>query len=112
MNKFIRRQGVKIAGVAAVLVIALLIFCYMDSKDESRRQEIDLRGWMEAIASVRDSPEYRGLELEVIEDLLPIGRDPSSGLWEFVHLRTGAVPERDKNQELRITDETGLDDQE
>jgi len=40
--------------------------------------------------------------------LTPIGRDPSSGLWEFAHLETGTIPGRDEKGRLKITGETGL----
>ena len=33
-------------------------------------------------------PQYAGLELAPQLGLLPIGRDPGSGLWEFAHLQT------------------------
>ena len=66
--------------------------------------------WKAAIASIRDQnecPMYSGLEIAVTEDLFPIGRDPKSRLWEFVHLRSGAVPER-RGGRLKVTHESGL----
>ena len=67
--------------------------------------------WREAIASIRSRqvcPMYNGLELEVVEDLFPLGRDPRSKLWEFIHPRTGSVPERDDSGRLQITGDCGL----
>lgn len=41
-------------------------------------------------------------------ELIPVGPDPRSGLWEFAHLPSGSVPERDANGELLITHESGI----
>ncbi len=54
--------------------------------------------WSEAIASIQNEaecPMYGGLQLEPQLGLLPVGRDPDSGLWEFAHLISGVAPERD-----------------
>ena len=65
--------------------------------------------WGTAIASIADAsdcPLYRGLQIRPQLGLLPIGRDPDSGLWEFAHVQSGAVPKRDKQGELIFTGET------
>jgi formylglycine-generating enzyme required for sulfatase activity len=67
--------------------------------------------WERAIASIADAqdcPRYDGLIIEPIIGLVPIGQDPGSGLWEFAHLQTGEVPERDGKGRLVLHDETGL----
>ncbi|MEM7231881.1 MAG: bifunctional serine/threonine-protein kinase/formylglycine-generating enzyme family protein [Planctomycetota bacterium] len=67
--------------------------------------------WNRAIASIANSkecPAYRGLRLSPQIGLVPIGRDPDSGLWEFVHLETGDAPSRDENGRLLLTETTGL----
>jgi formylglycine-generating enzyme required for sulfatase activity len=67
--------------------------------------------WKEAIASISDPsvcPAYGGLSLAPQLDLVPIGRDHRSGLWEFGHPLTGTVPSRDEQGDLVLTDETGL----
>jgi formylglycine-generating enzyme required for sulfatase activity len=55
--------------------------------------------WGEIRAQIAADPLYGGLRLAPQTDLLPLGRDPDSGLFEFVHLRSGEpdreVPERD-----------------
>ncbi len=69
------------------------------------------RRWAEAIASIRDRaqcPRYGGLEIRPQHGLLPIGRDPASGLWEFAHLETGEAPERGAQGKLETKDDTGL----
>jgi len=67
--------------------------------------------WREAIASISNvtkCPEYGGLRVNEQVGFVPIGRDPNSGLWEFVHLQTGEIPERDGDGRLRIDAESGL----
>ena len=67
--------------------------------------------WAAAIVSIADTrecPDYDALVIEPQLGLLPIGRDPASGLWEFVHLQTGAEPERDDAGRLVLTEETGV----
>jgi serine/threonine protein kinase/formylglycine-generating enzyme required for sulfatase activity len=49
-----------------------------------------------------------GLAIEPQMGLVPIGRDPASGLWEFAHLMTGAPAERDAQGNLEITEDTGV----
>lgn len=69
------------------------------------------RRWAEAIDSIADvvkSPRYEGLRIEPQMGLLPIGQDPGSGLWEFVHLSTGQAPERGLDGRLMIDEETGI----
>ncbi len=49
--------------------------------------------WEAAIASIADPkqcPEYGGLQFAPQYGLVPIRRDPQSGLWEFAHLQTTA----------------------
>lgn len=69
------------------------------------------KAWKDAIASIRDPkdcPMYDGLEIGIVDGLFPIGRDPESELWEFVHLRSGGIPERDSERRLKVSDNTGL----
>ncbi|MBI4880854.1 MAG: SUMF1/EgtB/PvdO family nonheme iron enzyme [Planctomycetes bacterium] len=40
--------------------------------------------------------------------LVPIGRDPDSGLWEFWHVQTGEKPARDEQGRLVLTGQTGM----
>jgi hypothetical protein len=68
--------------------------------------------WDEALASIADperSPLYRGLRIPPQLGLVPLGRDPRTDLWEFGHVETGAVPERDgASGELVLGEESGL----
>ncbi len=67
--------------------------------------------WSQALASIRDRaecPKYDGLTLAPQLGLLPIGRDPDSGLWEFAHLATGQPAERGADGKLVLREKTGL----
>jgi formylglycine-generating enzyme required for sulfatase activity/serine/threonine protein kinase len=67
--------------------------------------------WNRAAASIADRaecPPYDGLGIVPQVGLVPIGRDPDSGLWEFAHLLTGVAPERGPEGKLVITEECGL----
>jgi formylglycine-generating enzyme required for sulfatase activity/serine/threonine protein kinase len=67
--------------------------------------------WAAALASIRDPaecPRYGGLAIAPQLELLPVGRDPDSGLWEFAHLGTGEPAERGADGKLVLTEATGL----
>ncbi len=69
------------------------------------------RAWDRAVASMADvgeCPEYNGLEITPQLGLVPVGRDPESGHWEFAHLQTGVVPRRDDAGKLLIDATSGL----
>ena len=61
-----------------------------------------------SIADVRECPMYGGLRMSPQVALVPVGRDPQSGFWEFSHLLTGAVATRRADGEIEITEEMGL----
>ncbi len=67
--------------------------------------------WEKALASIADREEcplYDGLALDPQLGLLPLGRDPRSGLWEFAHLQSGEPPSRDPNGQLVVGEESSL----
>jgi len=65
--------------------------------------------WTRALASIRQEfSKYDGLEFEPQLGLHPIGRDPSSGLFEFVHLASGEAPVRAADGRLQITEDSGI----
>jgi len=73
---------------------------------DSRRSE-----WDDAIASIADPtacPQYGGLRITPQLGLIPIGRDPQSGLWEFAHLESGYPASRDAAGHVQMTDSTGI----
>ena len=78
--------------------------------------------WMEALQEIPKLPSYSRSELlragrfTPQPGLLPLGVNPRSGLWEFVHLETGTEPAcdadgrvvRDAEGRLSLSAETGL----
>jgi formylglycine-generating enzyme required for sulfatase activity len=60
------------------------------------------REWEETIAAIAASPRYGGLRIAPQLGLVPLGPDPQSGLFEFAHLQTGAVPKRGADGKLVI----------
>ncbi len=63
---------------------------------------------IESISDVAECPAYRGLRLTPQFGLVPIGRDPDSGLWEFVDVATGKIPRRDEAGKLQLWPEHGI----
>ncbi len=67
--------------------------------------------WAEATAAITDVANARGMAAFALSPqlgLLPIGRDPGSGLWEFAHLQTGEPAVRGPDGKLVLNVETGL----
>lgn len=64
---------------------------------------------IESIADTRQCPAYEGLRIGPQLGLVPIGRDPQSGLWEFGHLLSGPPTRRDpESGRLGLRPENGL----
>ena len=94
-----RRHGI---GVRARLAWAATVEERTTQGDHARAL------WREALSSIADPaecPAYRGLRLTPQAGLLPVGKDPASGLWEFAAVGTGEVPERSKDDRLLAIDE-------
>jgi formylglycine-generating enzyme required for sulfatase activity len=64
--------------------------------------------WRDAIDAIARSEVYGGLRLSPQLELLPLGPDPDSGLWEFAHLGTGEAPRRGSDRVLVLEPETGI----
>lgn len=64
--------------------------------------------WEEAIAAIKKSPLYSGLEISPQMGMVPLNENPSSGLWEFWHIQSGEKPTKDKDGEWALTEETGI----
>ncbi len=52
----------------------------------------ELTAWSIAIADIAANPAYGGLTIEAQLGLVPLGKNPESGLWEFWHVATGRRP--------------------
>jgi formylglycine-generating enzyme required for sulfatase activity len=61
-----------------------------------------------SIADLKECPRYGELVIKEQLGLVPIGRDPDTGLFEFAHLQTGEPPKRDGDGKLELTEDTGL----
>ena len=78
--------------------------------------------WAQAIEGVAKEPKYASARWPASQrvgkqlGLLPLGSDPATGLWEFVHLQTGAEPPmgddglhaRDAEGRLALAHDTGV----
>ncbi len=65
--------------------------------------------WQRAITAVDADQRFNGFHLTPQIGLVPIGVDPRSGLQEFAHLRSGAIPRRDpETSRLQMTSETAM----
>jgi len=64
--------------------------------------------WEEAITAIRAHPDYGGLTISRQLDLVPLGPDPESTLWEFAHLPSGDPAKRGPDGKLALKRETGL----
>ena len=68
--------------------------------------------WAEAIADIAQLEVYSGLRIKPQLGLLPLRRDPRSGLWEFRHIQTGTKPEENPDAEAVnswvLNEDTGL----
>lgn len=81
--------------------------------EENRRclDDFDNR-WRNTIFAIARDPSYRGLELLPQGGLIPLGRDPSSGLFEFYHPGSAggdrSLPVPDETGALRIDGDSGM----
>jgi len=62
--------------------------------------------WAEVLDDLRRLPAFADRELSPHLDLYPVGKDPSSGLWEFAHLQTGNPAGRDAAGRLILLEDT------
>ena len=75
-----------------------------------RAETIDAhrQSWDHARRDIRANASYGGLELPEQVGLVPIAADPESGLWEFLHVLSGEMPERGADGRLVVAPETGI----
>jgi len=67
------------------------------------------KDWEQAIAEIRNDDRYGGLVLEPQSDLVPIGPNVQSGLWEFLHVPSGDMPAlSEATGELLMRPESGI----
>jgi formylglycine-generating enzyme required for sulfatase activity len=83
-----------------------------EGREIERKTIIDASAaWASAIAEIGDvkkCPHYGGLVIAPVFGLVPIGRDPGSGLHEFAHVPSGDPPVRDRDGRLVLTEESSI----
>ncbi len=92
-------------GVALRLQAADVLHAWTIGSTDARA------AWDTARASIADQDEcpfYAGLDLPPQLGLVPVGRDPDSGLWEFAVLLTGEAPTRGDDGRLQLIPESAL----
>ena len=57
------------------------------------------KAWNEAIQDIAKLEVYNGLKLEPQFGLVPLDRDPHSGLWEFWHMPSGERPRKRRDSD-------------
>ena len=65
------------------------------------------REWKEAIADIQEDPTYKGLQLKPQLGLVPLGKN-TQGLWEFGHLLSGMLPQKDAQGSYIYKESTGI----
>jgi hypothetical protein len=69
------------------------------------------REWTSAVVSIanpEECPVYGGMKISPQLGLVPLGRDPASGLREFAHLASGSLAKRQTYGTLELTEASGL----
>jgi serine/threonine protein kinase/formylglycine-generating enzyme required for sulfatase activity len=64
------------------------------------------QAWEASLSAIRSA--YPSLEIVPQINLVPLGPDPHSGLWEFADLQTGEPPQRAPDGRLTITEQSAL----
>jgi len=65
--------------------------------------------WEATVREVEEDREtYGGLRLALQTGLVPVGCDPDTGLQEFAHTPSGAIPERDAHGRLLLDETSAL----
>lgn len=90
LRTFVARDGVanRLAEVEARRANAATI------EERSTSGPAARAAWEKARSEIAADPRYGGLVLGPQLGLFPIGRDPQSGLYEFAHVDSGAIPRR------------------
>ncbi|MDP6386166.1 MAG: SUMF1/EgtB/PvdO family nonheme iron enzyme, partial [Planctomycetota bacterium] len=95
-----------IAALSAVIVSLLHVSCAGDGG-----KSVLGPSWEEALATIADTslcPAYNGLVMDPQPGLIPLGQDPHSRLWEFLHSATGSAPLRRPDGSLEIGASAGV----
>ncbi len=97
------------SGVAALLHCAKEIQERLQIAQTVESATLDHPRWAEAILEISNDPAYGGLCLQRQIGLIPLHRDPGSGLWEFWLWESGAEPRWNESESRwRVTERMGL----
>ncbi|MCY2961919.1 MAG: bifunctional serine/threonine-protein kinase/formylglycine-generating enzyme family protein [Planctomycetota bacterium] len=77
-------------------------------EEKSRAASPAQDAWKSAIAGIAAEPKYKGLAIEPQSGLLPIGRDPTTGLWEFTHVGSGEPAVRSGSGTIQADEAAGV----
>lgn len=77
-------------------------------EERSLRSEPARSAWAKARAAIAADPRYGGLDLAPQLGLLPLGADPRSGFYEFLHVLSGDAPQRLDSGAWQVTAQTGV----
>ncbi|MEZ5963325.1 MAG: protein kinase [Planctomycetota bacterium] len=80
----------------------------LGSNERTLGAEVRAPTWEDAIAAIAALADYRGLRLSRQVDLVPLGPDPNSGLWEFAHTGSGERVTRGGDGFLRLAEDSGI----
>ena len=100
-----------LAGMGSLAALRPKIAAWRDAAESLRARTVDAEqeAWARAREEVLADERYGGLALEPQVGLVPLGADPLSGLQEFLHVPSGAAPERDPDDgRYLVEDETGI----
>jgi len=97
------------AGLARLAVLRPAVEQRLQSARSLRQTScIDASArWSECLADLRNSAQFLGLDLELMEGLIPLRKSATSGLWEFAHLQSGSVPALDGDRVV-TTEDSGI----
>ena len=77
-----------------------------------RAQTIDahIRDWLQTINGIQNSRLYKGLKITPQIGLIPLGPDPDSGFFEFLHFQThdGPIPGRNQSGHIELSENLGI----
>jgi len=103
-----------LAGFAQLDTVREEVVHWMDEAENLERITlVDARSdWARAIRDIAASETYAHLELEPQLGLVPLRKNPATGLWEFLHVASGTAPALAPTPEdpghLRLEPETGV----
>lgn len=79
------------------------------ARELAARQAEDRSKWDRVRAELATDPRFRGFDLPDQPGLVPLGKDPQSGLQEFAELRSGSMAQRDPTtHRARCAPATGI----